>query len=550
MTEPAEFCSEVVNSFDFIYYDAVWQEPVITEKCIFDLFKETEQLPYNYFAFPWATYIDNKWKNDRSLNELLDTYIPDPSKTYFTVCQHWRFREYMDVFKRIRIQYLFTPHCSTGDDTYEGIKILPLSLYPAQRSPREKISNILTRTILASFIGQYNPKIYMTDIRTRLFDGFAQHTDCLVKQRQEWHYQGAVYRGDMNGSADAAEEYIATLCNSKFSLCPSGCGPNTIRIWESLQCGSIPVILADTLILPPCNRAWKDCCVFWKETDIDGLYEHLKNIGNAQLFSMSLAGMKLYEDYFSETTMNRSIIEFFKDLSETNSIESSPSNISLMIDMPAAEIPKKVVFAFSLFGDKAKYTKGMIQNCEMIQKRFPDALIHIYLVNDVPSDIVDTLTKFTNVKIIPVEKKENLLNTLDRFFAIDEEYTEFLFVRDADSRVHERDACCIEDFINATKSLHIIRDHLKHSSRVMAGMVGIRKSLFPHNMTELIKGWMGKNGRGVTKYGCDTMFANNVLYPMLKKSMMVHDNHHHFKDEEITPFRYPIRNNAYVGQVV
>jgi hypothetical protein len=116
---PTEISSEIMNSYDFVHYDAKWQEPVITEKCIYDLFKGSENVPYNYFAFPWATYIDNKWKNDKSLNTLLDAYIPDPTKTYFTVCQHWRFREYMNTFKRIRIEYLFTPHCSVGDEKYE-----------------------------------------------------------------------------------------------------------------------------------------------------------------------------------------------------------------------------------------------------------------------------------------------------------------------------------------------------------------------------------------------------------------------------------------------
>jgi hypothetical protein len=98
--------------------------------------------------------------------------------------------------------------------------------------------------------------------------------------------------------------------------------------------------------------------------------------------------------------------------------------------------------------------------------------------------------------------------------------------------------------------MHIIRDHLKHSSRVMAGMFGLRKSLFPYNMTTLLNDWMKDKGRGINKYGCDTVFANNVLYPKLRHSMMVHDDHHHFKDETTTPFRYPIRGNHYVGQVV
>jgi len=313
--ESTGLCTEVVNSYDFVYYNAKWQEPVITEKCVFDLFYEGKNIPHHYFAFPWATYIDNKWKKDRSLNDLLDSYTPDPSKTYFTVFQHYRFREHIDVLKRLRIQYLFTPHCAVGDEVYEsrdGIKVLPFPLYPAQRSPADQIRDIRTRPLLASFIGQYNPKNYLTDVRVRLIEAFSQHADCYVLQRTEWHYQAIVYRGAVDTNLEAEEVYKRTLCDSKFSLCPSGCGPNSIRIWESLQCGSIPVILADTMVMPPCGRSWEDCCIVWKEGEVGSLYEHLKNFEEERLAAMSLAGMDVYAKYFSETTMNRGILDYFK----------------------------------------------------------------------------------------------------------------------------------------------------------------------------------------------------------------------------------------------
>ena len=44
--------------------------------------------------------------------------------------------------------------------------------------------------------------------------------------------------------------YNDYLLKSVFSLCPSGSGPNSIRLWESLGIGTIPVVLADTLDLP------------------------------------------------------------------------------------------------------------------------------------------------------------------------------------------------------------------------------------------------------------------------------------------------------------
>jgi hypothetical protein len=40
-------------------------------------------------------------------------------------------------------------------------------------------------------------------------------------------------------------EYNRIITQSIFSLCPVGAGPNTIRLWESICLGSIPVIIAD-----------------------------------------------------------------------------------------------------------------------------------------------------------------------------------------------------------------------------------------------------------------------------------------------------------------
>ena len=41
------------------------------------------------------------------------------------------------------------------------------------------------------------------------------------------------------------EEYIRVLEESIFCICPSGSGPNSIRLWEAVEFGCIPVIISD-----------------------------------------------------------------------------------------------------------------------------------------------------------------------------------------------------------------------------------------------------------------------------------------------------------------
>ena len=76
--------------------------------------------------------------------------------------------------------------------------------------------------------------------------------------------------------------YNRLLLESCFSLCPSGSGPNSIRLWESLACGSIPVLLADTLDLPY-GIDWKNAIIFYQEKDIHNIDTFLRSITDNEI---------------------------------------------------------------------------------------------------------------------------------------------------------------------------------------------------------------------------------------------------------------------------
>jgi hypothetical protein len=148
---------------------------------------------------------------------------------------------------------------------------------------------------------------------------------------------------------------------------------------------------------------------------------------------------------------------------------------------------EQVFFSFSLYGSNKKYTEGMIVNARQISERFPTAITQIYIADDVPADIVARLLSVSNVRLIHVQRAVDQQNTFNRFLAIDDPDCDIMFSRDADSRIHDRDAACIEDFIASDKILHIIRDHPYHGTRIMAGMWGIRKSAFTQPSSSVAK---------------------------------------------------------------
>ena len=208
-------------------------------------------------------------------------------------------------------------------------------------------------------------------------------------------------------------------------------------------------------------------------------------------------------------------------------------------------VPCPTVFSFSLYGDNSRYTVGMIKNAEHIPRRFPGAEVWIYIADDVPTQIRDTLQSLPAVRLIDVPTHPGAFNMFFRFHAIDDMDSGIMFVRDADSRVHERDAACIEDFlVDETKQLHIVRDHRYHTQPIMGGLWGMRKDTSFRISDE-------QQRQGITRaiYCEDQYFLHKSVYPRYIHSVMIHDDHHHI-DPSIprTSFRVPIVDHQFAGQ--
>ena len=137
----------------------------------------------------------------------------------------------------------------------------------------------------------------MSDIRLRL-KKLENREGFHVKIQDEWHFNPIVYgqqvgdpgviarKGLEVAHADAIQ-YNQIMSESVFSLCPAGAGPNSLRLWEAMSVGSIPVILSDHLELPAIDgsnqtgtsRDWKDIALFHPEAEIESLEERLRSIG-------------------------------------------------------------------------------------------------------------------------------------------------------------------------------------------------------------------------------------------------------------------------------
>jgi len=137
---------------------------------------------------------------------------------------------------------------------------------------------------------------------------------------------------------------------------------------------------------------------------------------------------------------------------------------------------------------------------------------------------------------------------LDRFKPIDIVDVNVMFVRDADSRIHDRDLWAINEFINSTKKLHIIRDHEYHCSNIMGGLWGIKKGLINFNIENAIKN-IEQNYQN--NYGVDERILNFIIYSDAIKTnnYLLHGKKLH-EYESLTEFPFPVVNNDFCGQVI
>ncbi|WP_342777659.1 exostosin domain-containing protein [Sulfitobacter sabulilitoris] len=279
----------VLRQGNLIAYDHGWQYPAITEKHAFLTLKAAGDIPsgVTYVAYPWATLIDKVQSGTKDAGEHLTRFrafcavLPKTTRKV-TVCQHIRMRDYLYLFEEAGIDNIFWTHATLQDrDAPAGGRqtVRPFPLYPVQMSQEFTDPDGHRRPHLFSFIGAKSNQWYMTDVRAWILDMLADDERGLIIGRDTWHYNKVVYDLQIRsnaGSADndpsslinqsASDEFRESLYQSVFSLCPSGSGPNSIRLWESLGAGAIPVIMADTYAPPGDPRLWEQAAVFCAET--------------------------------------------------------------------------------------------------------------------------------------------------------------------------------------------------------------------------------------------------------------------------------------------
>lgn len=312
-----------------------WQYPAATEQQAFENHlaiprganvDAATRTVHTYLGLPWATYIDKKHLPDE-VNRLIGQRLAGLRALcehfgyrlkVHTVCQQIHWRRLLGVFLQLGISDLHLSHAEAGPEpTIDG---QPLSIHSwplfapnievaDRRGGLDMGKPVAKRSRLASFVGAHMPH-YRSDVRLRLLAAAqaSGRADVLVDLGDEWHFNKVVYQeqvkhqplaeADTMAQATSTRRYNEILCDSVFSLCPEGAGPNTLRLWESLAVGAIPVVFAPRWLPPPSATSLpplQSCAVFVQEPPSAALFERLAAMPRDLLERMQRDGMRLYQ---------------------------------------------------------------------------------------------------------------------------------------------------------------------------------------------------------------------------------------------------------------
>lgn len=102
-------------------------------------------------------------------------------------------------------------------------------------------------------------------VRTRIFEAFAidgkQHNALVRVQPASWT---TILDGTDLG---IKREYAESLRKAKFILCPRGAGVGSVRLFETMKAGRVPVVLSDGYVFPS-DIDWDRFSIVVRESDV------------------------------------------------------------------------------------------------------------------------------------------------------------------------------------------------------------------------------------------------------------------------------------------
>jgi hypothetical protein len=204
----------------------------------------------------------------------------------------------------------------------------------------------------------------------------------------------------------------------------------------------------------------------------------------------------------------------------------------------------KKIISYSLWGQNPKYLQGAIENARGCASFYPEFRCRFYVSVDVPRPIIWHLEEL-GAEIVEVESSNNWSGLFWRFRALED--ADVCLVRDADSRLSQRERNCYDAWTQSELPIFTMHDHPAHirEFRMMPGLSGFRKGAAPSLVYD-IELWT-QLSKNIT-YGNDYYFFSHIWDTHLKGKVLIFDSIHPGVDDAVD-FPTSRKGLEFVGKV-
>lgn len=154
---------------------------------------------------------------------------------------------------------------------------------------------------LFSFIGS----TATASVRRRLQE--LKHPRGFFRDTAEEFDRVANARMTTHEARDYHRQYVEITKASKFVLCPRGLGVATLRLFETMRMGRVPVIMADDWV-EPFGPEWSRCSIRVAEHELDRI-PNLLEAREPDAVSMGELARKEWERWFSDEVAFHRVVE-------------------------------------------------------------------------------------------------------------------------------------------------------------------------------------------------------------------------------------------------
>ncbi len=182
----------------------------------------------------------------------------------------------------------------------------------------ERDAAVTDPTVLASFVGACRGK----PVRQRLL---GLSSDVLDIRDTGEAFVAALRSGDTARVRDMKRLYVRSIVASRFVLCPRGTGASSIRLFETMRLGRVPVIIADDWV-EPVGPDWSACAVRVGEQELDSLADRLRSLAG-ESEAMGRAARSAWEAHFAPSALLGRLVEQASSLIGQSTVGRIPGRV-------------------------------------------------------------------------------------------------------------------------------------------------------------------------------------------------------------------------------